>query len=125
MESDGYWHAYEAHRSVSLTSLMVSDGGRPMTAAEMVRQLPRMEGTPVEELPRGLLGRAVVADAIRPARASRRLSGMLAVEGRMLIVTMTSDDLDWARRTWLSIRGHPRQPPVRQPSRASRRASIH
>jgi hypothetical protein len=59
----------------------------------------------------------VIADAVQPAVATRLLSGIVGVEGRGLIVTITSDDLEWAARTWRSIRCHP----VPLASRAERR----
>jgi len=51
------------------------------------------------------------------------LSGMLAAEGRLLIVTITSDDLDWALQVWLSIRTHPTHSPGddRTPGRTRQR----
>jgi hypothetical protein len=49
------------------------------------------------------------------AVASKVLSGFLVAEARVLLVTITSDDLDWARDTWLSIREHPAQGPGRRP----------
>jgi hypothetical protein len=107
----GYWHAYDAHRSVSLTSLAVSDERGPVSAERTAHQFPPEEGSPVDELPPGLVGWGIIANAPQPA--SRALSGMLAVEGRVLLVTITSHDLAWARRTWLSIRATPIQRPPR------------
>jgi len=60
----------------------------------------------MDELPSGLQGWAVAADAIQQARASRMLTGMLAVNGLVLVVTITSDDLAWAHMTWRTIRAH-------------------
>jgi hypothetical protein len=57
-------------------------------------------------LPPDLIARAVTTDIHEPARASRALSGAVATDGRVLIVTITSDDLAWAHRIWLSIRAH-------------------
>lgn len=105
VRKDGYWHAYDVNRSVSLTSLTVSDPRGPVSAELLTRQMPRpLEGTLVEELPPHLLGWAIAADALKPARASRMISGMLAAAGRLLIVTITSDDFHWSRGVWLSIR---------------------
>lgn len=103
----GYWHAYDAHRSASMTSMVVEDDRRPVPASMIVDRFTPSKGKRVDELPPGLLGWAIEAKARRPARASRMLSGMLASDGRVLIVTITSDDRDWARRTWLSIRRWP------------------
>jgi hypothetical protein len=107
---ESYWHAWDEHRSVSLTSVVVTDKRRPVSAAALVRDLIREmpgDGTAIEDVPAGLQGQAWVAPAIPPARASTALTGLLAVEGRILLATITSDDLDWARETWLSIRSHP------------------
>lgn len=106
---ESYWHAWDEHRSISMTSLLITDGTRPVTAAEFLEQLPEMPvmaGTPVDELPPGLLGVAVTCPSTPPARASLLLSAILATEGRALLVTITSDDLAWARRIFKSIRTH-------------------
>jgi hypothetical protein len=110
VDEGGYWHAYDAHRSISLTSMAVNDEHGPVSAERIMRQLrpvKRKGGAPVDELPPSCVGWAITADALQPARASRMLSGMLALDGRVLIATITSDDLDWARSTWLSIRACP------------------
>jgi hypothetical protein len=107
IEDDGYWHAYDEDRSVSLTSITLTDqDGRPATAEEIARQVPPVEGDPFDELPPGLPGWAFTLPAIQPARASRSLSGVVATDGRLLLATITADDEAWARRTWLSIRCH-------------------
>ena len=103
VEDGSYWHAWDDCRSVSLTSLVLTEGGRPVPADQIVQHLQPDVGTPVEELPDGLVGWGVTGAAIQPARASRTLSGILVTAGRVLIVTITSDDLDWAREIWLSI----------------------
>ena len=106
VETDAYWHAHDEHRSVSLTSLRLTAKGRLVSAARIARQIPPLDGLQVDELPPDLTGRATTSAALQPARASQVLSGALAADGRMLIVTITSDDLEWARGVWLSIRGH-------------------
>jgi hypothetical protein len=107
VSGDGYWHAYCEDKSISLTSIVVSDGERLVSAAELMAVGPLLEGTPVQDMPPGIGGSAVICPSIPPARASMMLSGFLAVDGRLLVVTITSDDLDWARLVWLSIRIHP------------------
>ena len=104
--ADSYWHAYDEHRSVSLTSLVVTDHGRPVSAERIARQIPSLDGSPLDVLPIGLIGCAASVATAHPARASRALSGLLATEGRLLLVTITGDNPEWARRIWLSIRGH-------------------
>lgn len=102
----GYWHAYGEDESVSLTSLRVSDRHRAVTPDEVLRQMPPGEGVPVEALPSGLRGWAVIADAGPTSRASRLLSGLLTTDGHVLLATITSDDDVWRLRTWLSIKRH-------------------
>jgi hypothetical protein len=124
VDADGYWHAYDEHRSVSLTSFVISEERDPVRANRILRQAPPLDGSPIDQVPSGLLGRAATCAAPQPARASQILSGLLATDGRLLLVTVTSDDLEWARRVWLSIRSHaaPLQSPRgRQKGRARQR----
>jgi hypothetical protein len=106
-EGEGYWHAYKRDRSISLTSMTVFDGPRPVPAVELVRVFRPDYGTPLDSLPPGLQGWAITDAAGETARASRLLSGIVAVDGRVLIATITCDDEAWSRRIWLSIRNHP------------------
>lgn len=106
VDADGYWHGHDEHRSMSLSSFVISEGRDAVKAGRILRQAPALEGSPVDEVPPGLVGRAATCAAPQPARASKVLSGLLATDGRLLLVTITSDDLEWARRVWLSIRGH-------------------
>lgn len=107
VDADGYWHGYDEHRSVSLSSFVISEARDPVRADRILRQAaPPLDGPPVDQVPPGLLGRAATCAAPQPARASQLLSGLLATDGRLLLVTITSDDLEWARRVWLSIRSH-------------------
>jgi hypothetical protein len=109
-EDDGsYWHAYDEGRSVSLSSILLSDVHGPVSADRIVRELPPLEGKPPDELPPGLIGQAATGPAVQPANAALMLSGLLAVDGRLLIATITSDDPNWARRVWRSIRRHERE----------------
>lgn len=114
--ADGYWHGHDEHRSVSLTSLVIREERDPVRASRILRQAPPLDGSPVDQVSPGLLGRAATCAASEPARASQLLSGLLATDGRLLLVTVTSDDLEWARRVWLSIRSHaaPAQPSRRR-----------
>ena len=107
IDGDNYWHAYDATRSVSLTSIVLTDGDQPVEASRILREIQPELGTPIDEIPAGLAGWAFTSDAPPGARASRLLSGMVAIDGRMLLTTVTSDDLEWARRIWLSISEHP------------------
>jgi hypothetical protein len=104
VKDDGYWHAYDEHRSVSLTSLAIVDDRGPVDARRILDQLPPLDGEPVPQLPDGLPGSAVTAEAPQPARAARLLTGVLAIDGRLLIATITGNDGSWRLRTWLSIR---------------------
>lgn len=104
----GYWHAWDDMHSVSLSSIELSARQGSVSAAKVAADMRDPgDGPPVERLPPGLEGWAVEMDAIPPAVASRAISGMLAAERRVLVVTITSDDMDWAYRTFLSIRYRP------------------
>ena len=106
--NDGsYWYACDDDRSVSLSSVLLSDGDGPVSADRIVRELPSLEGVALDELPPGLIGQAATGPSLQPAKAARLLVGMLATAGRLLIATITSDDPVWARRVWRSIRSHP------------------
>ncbi len=100
---DGYWHAWDRSRSVSLTSLVMAERGRPVPARSLLRTVPRPGGDTVAA-PDGLAGWAVEAAAVQPARASRVVTGTIAVDGRLLVATITADDPAWAIATWQSIR---------------------
>jgi hypothetical protein len=73
-----YWHAYDAERSVSLSSILLSDVIGPVSADRIVRELPSLEGSPLDELPPGLIGQAATGPAVQPAKAALVLSGVLA-----------------------------------------------
>jgi len=109
-EGAGYWHAYDPIRSVSMSSVLLTDRGRPVSAARIVRQVRGIAppGELVSERPTDDPGWAVIAVADPGARASRLLSGAVAIDGCILLVTITADDLEWLRSTWMSIRVHPR-----------------
>jgi hypothetical protein len=109
VDDGSYWHAYDELRSVSLSSILLSDAQGPVSAERIVRELPALEGRALEEMPSGLIGQAATGPAVQPAKAARMLSGLLAVDGRLLIATITSDDPDWACRVWRSIRSHERE----------------
>ena len=109
VQEHGYWHAYDESRSVSLTSIELTHEHGPVRLELILDQAEQVlpsGGVPLGDSPPGLAGRAVEADATPPARASRCVSGVLATDGRVLLATITADDLDWARDTWLSIRAH-------------------
>jgi hypothetical protein len=106
-----YWHAWDEERSISLTSIALTSrvGHRAITEPEALEQIQAAAsgifvGEPIKEMPPGLRGRATIGLTIQPAGASTALTGMLAAPGRILIATITSDDLDWVRFTWRSIR---------------------
>ena len=122
VDDGSYWHAYDEERSVSLSSILLSDANGPVSADRIARELPSLEGTPLDELPAGLIGQAATGPAVQPAKAALIFSGLLAVDGRLLIATITSDDPDWARRVLLSIRSHPAPLAPRRPGRVTVRA---
>jgi hypothetical protein len=118
VDGDAYWHAYDDRRSVSLTSVVLTGRGRPVAVDEIAKRIPALDGSPIAELPPGLVGRAAVIRTTQPAPASQALSGALVAEGRILLVTVTADDLAWARRVWMSIRAHAAPMPSRRDRRA-------
>jgi hypothetical protein len=113
VEEDCYWHAWDLTRSVSLTSMVFVDKrGRAPTVDELLAEHSPMPGQAIEERPPDLPGIAGYGPVPQPARASSALCGILAVEGRLLLATITSDDLDWALDVWRSIRHHADGPPT-------------
>ncbi len=111
IKEDSYWYAWDEERSLSLSSMTIDEGGRRVSAVEILEVMKPenvlgVQGVVVEELPRGLNGCARYGPVEQPARASSALCGLLAIDGRVLIVTITSDDLDWAKSVWLSIQSH-------------------
>ena len=58
-------------------------------------------------MPPDLDGWAVVSTQQQPARASRAISGLIVMHGRVLIATVTAEDLAWAAGVWRSIRADP------------------
>jgi hypothetical protein len=125
VHEDGYWHAWDEHRSASLTSFVVVDreAGSPVPAAQLLAAMPVPDGEAVD-LPPGRLGWAVVIPVPDSPRASRAISGMIAVDGRVLLATITSDDIAWATDVWRSIEYAP-TPIVMPPAsnRAMRRSA--
>jgi hypothetical protein len=120
---DSYWHAWDQNRSVSMTSVVMTDQGQPVAAALIAKQFPMFDGEPVSHLPAGVLGCAAIVEAEQPAKAAKALTGLLAAYGRALVVTITSDDLDWARRVFRSIRTYAAPIEEPRPNRAARRAA--
>lgn len=112
-----YWHAWDPRRSVSLTSLTLWDGDDPVTTDAILAAMPPPDGTVVDELPEDLAGWAIAIDCDRDAPASRAITGMLVVDGRVLLATITADDLDWAREIWCTIRHRPVSPASRRDRR--------
>jgi hypothetical protein len=101
---DGYWHAWDARRSVSLTSLLLTDRlGRSVPKRQILEGIPAQRGETVP-MPPGFDGWAVVVRPPKPRRASRAVAGMIAVDGRVLLATVTADDLAWATCVWHSVR---------------------
>ena len=104
LENEGYWHAWDARRSISLTSIHLSDRrGQPVPAVAILEQTPPMDGEAMP-LPDDLPGWAVLVVVPDSPLASRAVSGIVVADGNFLIVTVTSDDLEWAQSIWRSIR---------------------
>ena len=108
LAEDGYWHAWDERRSVSLTSVAISDRhGRRVSAARILKRIVNLipvDGDEHLPMPAGLDGWAVTVTTQQPARASRAITGIIAVDGTVLVATITSDDLSWAMAVWLSVR---------------------
>lgn len=111
-EDEGYWHARDDHRSVSMTSVLIVDSAtaQPIDGAAIIGRLatallPR--GRRIKDTPAGLVSRAVYATGIGSELADHALQGVVAADGVALITTITSDDEAWCRRVWASIRHHP------------------
>jgi hypothetical protein len=120
----GYWHAWDGHRSISVSSTVLTDRVTDVAAPadEIVEMLAGcLEGEPIDDLPPGLPGRAAIIETDPRSRASRAVTGFIAVDGRLLTATITSDDIDWAKRIWRSIGYRPAPLPPRL-NRAARRA---
>jgi hypothetical protein len=109
VDEGGYWHAWDLTRSVSLSSTVVNDErGRPVPADQLAEAFTGiLAGEAVDEGPEGLLGLATTGPADPDARASRVVTGAIAVDGRVLVATITSDDLDWSLAVWRSIQHGP------------------
>jgi hypothetical protein len=106
VEPDQYWHAWDAHRSVSLTSTVLTDPrGRPIPPRRILETVPPPPGEAIR-LPKGLIGWAVIVQQPAPARASTAISGLIARRGGCLLATVTADDLAWAERVWCTIKLH-------------------
>jgi hypothetical protein len=105
-EDEAYWHAWDASRSVSLTSFLMIDENGPVEREVLATVMPPDRVGVLEELPPGLVGWAKDGPAVQPARARHAISGILATDGRLLVVTITHDDIGWARRVLHSIRSH-------------------
>jgi hypothetical protein len=104
VHEDGYWHAWDERRSASLTSLVIADQRKqPVPSRRILERFPAEPGSRVA-MPTGLNGWAVNVALDQPARASQAISGLVVVDGGVLIATVTADDLAWATGVWRSIR---------------------
>jgi hypothetical protein len=99
-----YWNAADSRRSVSLTSIVLTDRrGRVVPARKVLRACPPMAGKRVGPPP-DLAGWGVIIEDVESPIGSKAISGIIVADGRVLIATVTSDDLDWAASVWDSIR---------------------
>src|SRR4051812_8228989 len=77
VHDQGYWHAWDDRRSVSLTSLLIVDRrNRPIPAHRILEEFPSGPGRRLA-MPGGLDGWAVHAALDQPARASQAISGLI------------------------------------------------
>jgi hypothetical protein len=114
-EGEGYWHAWDRTRSVSLTSVRLTDGDNDVPADALVSQMRPGLGPlrEIDERPPGLIGCIGKGKAPKGSRAGTLISGFLAIDGCILILTITSDDLAWASSVLRSIQSHQRTFPER------------
>ena len=113
VEDGGYWHAWDERRSISLTSMLVTDEhGRAVPAHHILEKSAQMEDEALPA-PNELLGWSKKIETPDSPLAGSALTGILAVDGGVLLITVTSDDLDWSESVWRSIRHNP----VPEPSR--------
>jgi hypothetical protein len=114
---DGYWHAWSDARSITLSSIVVTDRrGDPVPARDILAEATPMDGVSVP-VPNDIPGWARSIEVPDVSWADRALSGILVVDGNVLIVTVTSDDPEWNKSVWRSIRHH-QASPGRRPQRA-------
>lgn len=103
---DGYWHAWSDDRSISLSSIVITDRrGAPVAALDILERATPIDGK-VVALSDDLPGWARSIRLPKGSRANRAISGMLAVDGNVLLITVTSDDDDWSLWVWRSIKHH-------------------
>lgn len=122
VDEGNYWHAWDEHRSISMSSTRIlQEDGQPVPATELLAHLVTLlEGEPVEDVPPGLDARATTIVVEPPSRAARALTGYAVADGRALLATITSDDLEWAKATWRSIGYQASAPPLPSAPRRSR-----
>ena len=63
---DSYWHSFDDDRSVSMSSILLSDPNGPVSADRILSELPSLEGQAIDELPAGLVGRAATGPRFSP-----------------------------------------------------------
>lgn len=115
VDEGGYWHAWDEDRSVSMSStVLTGPDWRPAPTDEVAEQLaPLLDGEPIDDVPPGLVARATIIETEPGSRAGHAVTGWVVADGHVLIATITSDDLDWAREVWRSIGYRPAPPPER------------
>jgi hypothetical protein len=105
----GAWIGFDAERSVRLTSLSATenDGSVP-SADELAVAAPRGD-SPIPPGHPDLRGQAIFVPAGQDGEEEPTLSGLVAVAGEVLIVTIVyGREEAWARRAWSSIRARAR-----------------
>lgn len=123
-EDGAYQHARQGRRSVSCTSVNLTEhDDTPVPAAAILAQIADRglpKGRKVAAGPRGVMSRAVIREVEPPAVASMALQGIAAADGWLLLVTITADDPAWCRQVWTSIHHH-RHAPRPEPGRSAER----
>ena len=104
---DGYWHAWSEGRTISLSSIVLTDRrGDAVPARKILAKTPPMEGEETA-VPNDLPGWARSIERPDVSPGARAISGILVVDGNVLLATVSSEDPDWNRSVWRSIRHQP------------------
>jgi hypothetical protein len=99
---------FDATRSVRVTTFTATrDDGSPVPAAKLIASEHASDRTPIEiPLANGVLSKASIGDSATDGEAHRLLSGCAAVDGRLVIATITHPDASddaWARAVFATL----------------------
>jgi hypothetical protein len=108
---DGYWHGWDDSRSVSMTSVVITaKRGAPAPTGPALVAMLSLDGDRLDGHPPGVHAQAVTRIEEAEGRGLVHvLQGIIAVFGRLVLLTVTGGEPAWAVRTWLSVRYLARQ----------------